>query len=150
MRKRIVIAGFSDEGLELLPLLEANPAVEVGAIVADDPVAALLALRRAAPDVAERLGVRISNDVAAALAMPGLVAVVDADAPDAIRERLPPPGRAPGRGTAAAGAARDPRLVRPHAGSPRAAAVGAADRGHRDGCRSGLAHAVGRRAARAA
>jgi GGDEF domain-containing protein len=88
MRKRIVIAGFSDEGLELLPLLEANPAVEVGAIVADDPVAALLALRRAAPDVAERLGVRISNDVAAALAMPGLVAVVDADAPDAIRERL--------------------------------------------------------------
>lgn len=88
MRKRIVIAGFSAEGLELLPLLESNPAVEVSAIVVEDPVAALLELRRVAPDVADRIGVRISNDVAGALAIPGLVAVVDADASDAIRARL--------------------------------------------------------------
>ena len=38
MRKRIVIAGTSREGLELLPLLEANPAVELCALIgAKDP-----------------------------------------------------------------------------------------------------------------
>jgi hypothetical protein len=55
MRKRLVIAGTSREGLELLPLLEANPAVEVCALLAADPAKALAALRQVDPNSAARL-----------------------------------------------------------------------------------------------
>jgi hypothetical protein len=88
MRKRIVIAGTSREGLELLPLLDANPAVEVCAVVADDPSRTLAEVERLYPAIAQRLASRVSSDLEAALATPGLVAVVDADAPARVRARL--------------------------------------------------------------
>jgi GAF domain-containing protein len=88
LRKRLVIAGHSREGLELAPLLEANPAVEVCAIVADDPAAALAVLESIDPASAQRLALRITDDVERALALPGLSAVIDADAPPPLRERL--------------------------------------------------------------
>jgi GAF domain-containing protein len=88
LRKRLVIAGHSREGLELAPLLEANPAVEVCAIVADDPAAARAMLESIDPASAQRLSSRITADVERALAVPGLAAVIDADAPPALRQRL--------------------------------------------------------------
>lgn len=88
LRKRLVIAGHSREGLELAPLLEANPAVEVCAIVADDPAAARAVLESIDPASAQRLAPRITADLEHALAIPGLAAVIDADAPPALRERL--------------------------------------------------------------
>jgi GAF domain-containing protein len=88
LRKRLVIAGHSREGLELAPLLEANPAVEVCAIVADDPAAARAVLESIDPASAQRLAPRITADVERALAVPGLAAVIDADAPPALRRRL--------------------------------------------------------------
>jgi GGDEF domain-containing protein len=88
MRKRIVIAGTSREGLELLPLLEANPAVELCALIADAPEAALAALQKISPATAQRLAQRVTADADAALAIPGLVAVVDAEASPRVRARL--------------------------------------------------------------
>jgi GAF domain-containing protein len=88
MRKRIVIAGTSREGLELVPLLEANPEVEVCALVAETPAEAIEALREIDPAAAERLAPLATADLGAVLAQPGLVAVVDAEAPPALRERL--------------------------------------------------------------
>jgi GAF domain-containing protein len=88
MRKRLVIAGTSREGLELLPLLEANPAVEVCALLAADPAQALDALRAVDAAAAGRMASRVTADAGAALGVPGLAAVVDAGAPPALRERL--------------------------------------------------------------
>jgi GAF domain-containing protein len=88
MRKRIVIAGTSREGLELLPLLDSNPAVEVCALVAEDPARALAEVERIHPAIAQRLASRVTADIETALAIPGLVAVVDADAPARVRIRL--------------------------------------------------------------
>lgn len=88
MRKHLVIAGHAREGLELAPLLEANPAVEVCAIVSDDPAAARAALEAIDPACAQRLAPRITGDVERALAVPGLAAVIDADPPPHLRERL--------------------------------------------------------------
>ena len=80
MRKRLVIAGTSREGLELLPLLEANPAVEVCALLAADPDSALAELRRVDPVAASRLANRVTPDVASVVAIPGLTAIIDAGA----------------------------------------------------------------------
>ena len=88
MRKRLVIAGHSREGLELVPLLEANPAVEICALLTDDPAAAAAALARLDPAAARRFEGRITADADAALGTPGLCAVIDAEAPAALRERL--------------------------------------------------------------
>jgi GAF domain-containing protein len=91
VRKRLVIAGHSREGLELVPLLEANPSVEICALLAADPKAAeatRAALRELDPAAAQRLASRITSDAASALAIPGLAAVIDAGAPPALRERL--------------------------------------------------------------
>ena len=88
MRKRLVIAGHAAEGLELIPLLEANPDVEVYAVVTDDRDAALAGLRAVDPRLATQLADRVGTDLEAALAAPGLVAVIDADAAPEHRRRL--------------------------------------------------------------
>lgn len=88
VRKRLVIAGHSREGLELVPLLEANPAVEVCAIVVEDPAAARAVLEEIDPATAEHLAGRITVEVERVLALPGLAAVIDAGAPPRLRERL--------------------------------------------------------------
>ncbi len=88
MRKRLVIAGHSREGLELVPLLEANPAVEVCAIIVEDPAAARAVLEEIDPVIAQHLAGRITVEVERALALPGIAAVIDAGAPPRLRERL--------------------------------------------------------------
>jgi GAF domain-containing protein len=88
LRKRLVIVGHSREGLELVPLLEANPAVEVCAIVSEDPAVARAVLDSIDPASAQRLAPRITGDLERALAVPGLSAAIDADAPPPLRERL--------------------------------------------------------------
>jgi GAF domain-containing protein len=88
VRKRLAIAGHSDEGLALIPLLEANPDVEVCAIVSDDREAVLRGLRRTEAGLAERFAERIGDDVEAVLRTPGLVALVDAGPPPALRRAL--------------------------------------------------------------
>jgi diguanylate cyclase (GGDEF)-like protein len=86
VRKRVAIAGHSAEGLALIPLLEANPEIDVCALYTPDPGRAAAALARLAPRLAERMSALITDDARAVLGMPGLVAVVDAE--------LEPGGRA--------------------------------------------------------
>jgi GAF domain-containing protein len=88
VRKRLAIVGHSREGLELVPLLEANPDVEICALVSDDPPRARDLLEELDPGLVARLGARVTDDLEAVLATPGLHAVVDADASPALRERL--------------------------------------------------------------
>lgn len=88
LRKRLVIAGHSREGLELVPLLDANPSVEVCAIVVEDVAAARAVLEEIDPATAQHLAGRITLDVERALSLPGLAAVIDAGAPARLRERL--------------------------------------------------------------
>jgi GAF domain-containing protein len=78
VRKRIVIYGASEEALALVPLLEANPEVEVPAVFAPDPETARARLAALDPDTASRIATRMSDDDARVLATPGLHAVVDA------------------------------------------------------------------------
>jgi GAF domain-containing protein len=95
VRKRVAVVGISEEGLSLIPLLEANPEVEICAIVTTDEEAALEGLRRVDRSYPDAFRSRLSGDLSAVLAAPGLTAVVDADAPPALREGL---AEAPGRG----------------------------------------------------
>ena len=88
MPRRLLIAGHSREGLELLPVLEANPMVEVAAILTEDPSAARGLLEDIDVDLVRRFAPLLTQDIEAALASPGLVAVIDADAPPRVRERL--------------------------------------------------------------
>jgi hypothetical protein len=55
MRKRIGIYGASDEALALIPLLGANPAVEISAVVDPDALALLERLPHLTPGVAALL-----------------------------------------------------------------------------------------------
>ena len=88
MRKRLGIVGHSDEGLGLLPLLEANPDVELAGILTDDPEAARRALARVDPKYAMRSYQLIVSDGQALLRTPGLVALIDAEAPASLRPVL--------------------------------------------------------------
>jgi len=86
--RRLLIAGHSREGLELLPVLEANPLVEVAGILTEDPSAARDLLESIDVGLIRRFAPLLTQDIEAALASPGLVAVIDADAPPRVRERL--------------------------------------------------------------
>lgn len=95
MRKRLAIVGHSEEGLSLIELLEANPDVEVHAILSDDPATARGRLVQMDPVLAERYTERITDAAESVLRTPGLVALIDADAGDELRDVL---AEAPGRG----------------------------------------------------
>ena len=95
MRKRLAIVGHSDEGLGLIPLLEANPDVELFAVLTDDPDAARRGLVRVDPKYAVRSYGLIASDAQAVLRTPGLVALIDAEAPASLRGVL---AEAPDRG----------------------------------------------------
>jgi diguanylate cyclase (GGDEF)-like protein len=88
VRKRLAIVGHSEEGVALIPLLEANPEIEISAIVTTDRNAALEVLRRVDPRLASRFSDQITADLEPLLRATGLVALVDADAPEALRERF--------------------------------------------------------------
>ena len=88
MRKRLGIVGHSDEGLALIPLLEANPDVELCGVLSDDPDAARAALVRVDPKYALRSYQLLVSDAQAFLRTPGLVALIDAEAPATFRSVL--------------------------------------------------------------
>jgi diguanylate cyclase (GGDEF)-like protein len=88
VRKRIAIAGHSEEGLSLIPLLEANPDVEVVAILSDDPGATEEALDGVGPGVREAYAPKVTSDPTGVLKSPGLVAVIEADPSGPIRSAL--------------------------------------------------------------
>jgi GAF domain-containing protein len=95
VRKRLAIVGYSDEGLGLIPLLEANPDVELCAVLADDADAARRGLVKVDPKYAVRSYSLVSTDPQTVLRTPGLVALIDADAPASLRPVL---AEAPDRG----------------------------------------------------
>ena len=82
MRKRIGIYFASEEALQLLPGLEANPDVELGAVFDPDPAAARERLRALERGAARSLEAHLTGDLAALAGDQSLYAVVDAS-PDA-------------------------------------------------------------------
>ena len=88
MRKRLAIVGHSEEGLSLIPLLEANPDVEVCAILTTDPAAARAALANVEPNLDERFADRLTGDAEAVLRTQGLVALIEAEPPESLRAML--------------------------------------------------------------
>ncbi len=95
MRKRLAIVGHSEEGLALIPLLEANPDVEVCAILTTDPGAAAGVLSALEPRLGESFRDRMTSDAEAVLRTRGLVALVEADPAEPLRSIL---ADAPDRG----------------------------------------------------
>lgn len=88
MRKRLAIIGHSEEGIALIPLLEANPDSEVFAILTTDPDAAMRALRAIEPGLAERFAERLTTNPEPVFRAPGLVALVDAQPEGDLRRAL--------------------------------------------------------------
>lgn len=86
VRKRLIIVGQSNEALELIPALEANPDVQVEALVVTDAHATRATLE--ADPATAGLCDRVSEDLETALAIPGLTGVIDADAPSRHRDRF--------------------------------------------------------------
>ena len=68
MRKRLAIVGHSDEGLALIPLLEANPDVELCGVLTDDVDAARRGLVRVDPKYAMRSYALLATERAGAAA----------------------------------------------------------------------------------
>ena len=95
MRKRLGIVGHSDEGLSLIPLLEANPDVELCGVLTDDVDAARRGLARVDPKYAMRSYQLLVSNAQELLRTPGLVALIDAEAPAGLRAIL---NSAPERG----------------------------------------------------
>lgn len=95
MRKRIAICGASEETLALVPLLEANPEVEIPVIYDPDPIAARARLAVLPPATAERMETLLTDDLTKVAATPGLYAVIDSG--------LEPPFASAAPNTAASG-----------------------------------------------
>ncbi len=77
MRKRIGIYGATDETLQLIPLLEANPDIEIAAIYDPDPNALRERLASLEPEVAETLRGRLVPDDTSLASDVRLHAVID-------------------------------------------------------------------------
>lgn len=92
MRKRVAIHGASDETLRLLPLLAANPEIEVACVFDPDLPGARARLRASAPEAssAERL---LTDDPAALSGAGELYAVIDAGATPDFASRFPEAAR---------------------------------------------------------
>ena len=89
MRKRIAIYGASEEALKLIPLLTANPEVEIAAVF--DPDAASLRSRLSAlpQAIAPTLEAQLTDDPAAVGDDTTLYAVIDAGAEPGFGNRFP-------------------------------------------------------------
>ena len=88
MRKRLAIIGHGEEGLALIPLLEANPDVEVCAILTQDREATLEGLRQLESGLDQRFAARVTDRIEDVLQTEGLVAIVDADPAPSLEEVL--------------------------------------------------------------
>ncbi|TDJ10169.1 MAG: GAF domain-containing protein [Deltaproteobacteria bacterium] len=95
MRKRLAIIGHGEEGLALIPLLEANPDVEVCAILTQDREATLEGLRQVQAGLDQRFAARVTDRIEDVLQTEGLVAIVDADPASSMEQVL---SEAPARG----------------------------------------------------
>jgi len=95
VRKRLAIIGHGEEGLALIPLLEANPDVEVCAILTQDREATLEGLRQVQAGLDQRFAARVTDRIEDVLQTEGLVAIVDADPASSMEEVL---SEAPARG----------------------------------------------------
>ncbi|HKA15647.1 MAG TPA: GAF domain-containing protein [Myxococcota bacterium] len=89
MRKRIGIYGASDEALALIPLLSANPAIEIACIVDPDALRLLDRLPQLEPGVAALLEQTLTNDAQALAGDASLHAVIDAGGGPPFAERFP-------------------------------------------------------------
>ena len=88
VRKRLVIVGNSDEGIELVPMLESNPNVEVLAVITEQPDELHERLAALDPATAGRVAALVSTNLQAALDSPNLTAVIDAGVSSEMREKL--------------------------------------------------------------
>jgi diguanylate cyclase (GGDEF)-like protein len=88
VRKRVALAGISEEGLALIPLLEANPEIEITAILTDEAGTGLERLERLDPELAHRYRDRFTADASGVLRTRGLVALIDAEPSAAHAEAL--------------------------------------------------------------
>jgi diguanylate cyclase (GGDEF)-like protein len=89
MRKRIAIYGSSEETLQLIPLLAANPDVEIAGIWDADPAGFAARLAAVAPRAAAGIESWLVRDPAIFARDPGLYAVIDASGGSAFAERFP-------------------------------------------------------------
>ncbi len=89
MRKRIGIYGASDEALALIPLLGANPTVELVAVVDQHALALLERLPHLEPAVAATLEQTLGNDPSALANDPALHAVIDSGEQTPFARRFP-------------------------------------------------------------
>ena len=92
MRKRIAIHGATEEAFQLIPLLLANPAVEIAAVfdaAADEARARSAALD---PAVAAVVEAKLTDDASALTADPTLYAVIDTGGAPGFGARFPEAG----------------------------------------------------------
>jgi len=89
MRKRIAIYGSSEETLQLLPLLAANPDVEIAGIWDPDPRAFTERLSQLSPRTAAGIESWLVDDAASFARDPNLYAVIDASGGSEFAERHP-------------------------------------------------------------
>jgi GAF domain-containing protein len=92
MRKRIGIYGAVEEAFQLIPMLLANPGVEITAVV--DPGAPALRARKSTydPEVAHVLDATLTDQPSALTDDPALYAVIDAGDSESFSERFPEVG----------------------------------------------------------
>ena len=89
MRKRLGIYGATEESLALIPLLEANPEVEVAVIYDPDPAGARTRSAGLPPEVAAQVSARLSDDLQKLTAAPALHAVIDAGPDPGFAQQAP-------------------------------------------------------------
>ena len=88
MRKGLALYGTTEESLHLVPLLEANPGLEIEVVFDDDPAGARARIEALDPATRDRLLPRLTADVSALLA-PGIHAVIDAGSGEPFGRRFP-------------------------------------------------------------
>ncbi|MBW2270117.1 MAG: GAF domain-containing protein [Deltaproteobacteria bacterium] len=89
MRRRIAIYGATEEALQLVPLLLANPGIEIAGVYDTDPAALRDRLATLDPEIATALRGRVHTDAAALAADPDLFAVIDAEPAAGFAEAFP-------------------------------------------------------------
>ena len=89
MRKRIGIYGVTEEVLNLIPLLTANPGLEIVRTFDDDPEGMRLRLEHADPGVATLVLQTFADDAAELASDASLTAVIGADPDSDFNERFP-------------------------------------------------------------
>ncbi len=89
MRKRLAMYGVTGESLQLIPLIEANPDVEIAVIVDPDPQAARERLAELGDESAQRLGARLETDPAALTAGAEVQAVIDGEVKPSLAQVRP-------------------------------------------------------------